>query len=124
MENLHHTEKQLSDLKTGYDITGCLSPFRQNGQPWLIQLPDNPSYWVAVYTTEEKLRAGCIDLNIHDYKIKQVTDGIDFIDSICSVGIRVMLNPYSVREENKTRWTEILPAEQENVSLPSGNQGT
>lgn len=121
MENLHPTEKLLSDLKTGYNITGCLSPFKENGQPWLVQLPGNPSYWVAVYTTEEKLRAGCVDLNIQNYRIKEVTDGVDFLDSICSAGIRVMLNPYSIRSENKTRWTEILPAEQENVSLRSSD---
>lgn len=121
MASLHPTEKMLSDLKTGYDITGCLSPFHENGQPWLIQLPNNPSHWVAVYSTEEKLRQGCIDLNILDYRIKQITDGIDFLNSICSSGVRVMLNPYSILEENKTRWTEILPAEKDDVSLHSND---
>lgn len=112
MESLHPTEKLLSGPK-GTNITGYLSPFRENNQPWLIQLPENPHYWVAIYSDEDKLRIGCADLGIGEgeYKIKQITDGVEFLDSILSAGVRVMLNPYSLRSENKTRWTEIIAGE-------------
>lgn len=104
---VHDTEKLLSNF-TPASITGCLTPFQSDGQPWFVHLPNNPNYWVPVFSTVEKLEAGCVDLNINDYFIKEISDGLEFIESIKIVGLRVMLNPYSVREENKTRWTEIV----------------
>jgi len=102
----HHTEKLLSEPKS-IEVTGCLSPFR-NGQPCFIQMPNNPHFWVAVFSTKDKLEESCADLGITDYTIKQVTDERDFIESIVEGGVRIMLDPYAVRSENKTRWTEII----------------
>lgn len=106
MEDQHPTEKMLSNPKS-IRVTGCLSPFREDGQPVFFQMPDNPNFWVAVFTTKDKLEESCADLGITDYTIKQVTDGKDFVESIVENGVRIMLDPYAIRSENKTRWTEI-----------------
>jgi len=106
MEIQHPTEKLLSKPRS-ISVTGCLSPFR-DGQPCFIQMPGNPHFWVAVFTNKDKLEESCADLGITDYTIKQVTDGKDFIESIVEGGVRIMLDPYAVRSENKTRWTEII----------------
>lgn len=106
MKSQHSTEKFLYESE-GQNITGCLTPFR-NGQPILIQLPENPNFWVAVFSTKYKMEESCVDLGIENYAIKQITDGIDFIESIVEHGIRIMLDPYILRSENKTRWTEIV----------------
>ena len=83
MEPQHHTEKLLSDPKST-NITGYLSPFKHNDQPWLIQMPGNPHFWVAVFSDENKLEESCAELNIRDYKIKQITDGRDFLESFAN----------------------------------------
>ena len=92
----------------GIAVSGYFSPFHHNDQPWLIQMPNNPSYWLAVFSSVEKLEESCADLGIRDYKIKQITDGRDFVESIIEQGVRIMLDPYAVRSENKTRWTEVV----------------
>jgi hypothetical protein len=71
-------------------------------------MPDNPHYWIPVFSTQEKLEKSCAELSIVDYKIKQITDGYDFLDSLREQNVRVMLDPYAVISENKTRWTEIV----------------
>lgn len=88
------------------DITGCLSPFKGT-QPCCVRLPDNDDRWVAVFSTQKRLEKTCLELCISDYNIKQITNGSDFISSILEAGLRIMLNPYLVIEENKTKWTEI-----------------
>lgn len=98
-------EKNLSNLR-GINLNGCLSPFKDNGQPWLVKMPENPHFWVVVFTTKAKLEESCVELGIADYTIKQVIDGRDFVDSIVEGGTGIMLDPYVV--ENKTRWTEVL----------------
>jgi hypothetical protein len=109
MESQHPTEKLLSKPRSieVSEVTGCLTPFK-DGQPWFIRMPNNPSFWVAVFSTKDKLEASCAELGITDYTIKQVTDGRDFIKSIVEGGVRIMRDPYAVRSENKTRWTEII----------------
>ena len=59
MESRHPTEKFLHG-SGGRNITGCLTPFR-HGQPVLIQLPDNPHFWVAVFSTKDKMEEACVD---------------------------------------------------------------
>lgn len=54
MESRHPTEKLLSEPKT-VNITGFLSPFKQNDQPHFIRMPGNPHLWLAVFSTIDKL---------------------------------------------------------------------
>lgn len=98
------SEKFLSEPQK-IDVTGCVSPFKHDYQPWLIQRSKDSDYFVAVFATEQLLKVGCVDFGIGDYKIKQITNGIDFLESIKNANCRVMLNPYNLR--NKTRWTEF-----------------
>lgn len=101
-------EKLLSSQLRAVKVTGFLSPFRHNDQPWVLKMPNNPSCWIAIFSSVEKLEEACADLNIRDYKIKQITDGRDFVESIIEQGVRIMLDPYAIRSENKTRWTEVV----------------
>ena len=103
----HPTEKLLAETKP-VKITDFLSPFQHNGQPYLVQLPGNPYYWVPIFSTEDKLKQSCVELDISDYCIKQITDGRDFLASLSEQNVRVMLDPYAVKSENKTRWTECV----------------
>lgn len=99
------TEKSLSLPKT-INITGCLTPFK-NGQPSFIHLPNNSNFWVAIFTTKDKLEKSCVELGIKDFNIKEVSDGMDFVNSLIEVGVRIMLDPYIVESEGKTFWTEV-----------------
>ena len=107
MEARHPTEKLLSEPKT-INITGYLTPFKQNGQPHLIQMPGNPHFWLAVFSSLVRLEESCAELGFVGYRIKQIDDGRDFIESVMEGGVRIMLDPYRVTSENKTRWTEII----------------
>src|SRR4051812_745900 len=101
------SEIKLSNPKA-IKITGCFVPFYvDTKQPCLIRLPDNPNYWVPVYSTVDKLEESTAQLNIKNYSIKQITDGMDFAGSIFDAGVRIMLDPYVVTSEKKTRWTEV-----------------
>lgn len=90
------------------DINGCLFPVQiGTNQPCLIQLKDNPDYWITIFSTEALLRSGCFALKLFDYKIKCIEEQVEFVDSVISAGVRIMLNPYIVSGE-KTRWTEVM----------------
>jgi hypothetical protein len=85
-----------------------LSPFKHNDQPVLSNLPGIDKHFVLVFTTEEKLHSGMIDMQYGgSYKIKQVTDINEFLGSLREQGVRVMLDPYIVDGE-KTRWIELV----------------
>jgi hypothetical protein len=112
MEPRHSTETVLTETRA-ISITDCLFPSHLNDQPWYMELPDNPFYWVPVFSTQEQLFAWTteVGIQIHEFKIKQIQDGREFLDSIEEGGlglIRVALNPYLVRDRNVTRWTEVL----------------
>lgn len=108
---MHHLiegkERRLSPPRPA-ELTGYYTP-SQNGGPLNIILPGNPSWWVPVFSSVEKMEESCAELGIRDYSVKQITDGFDFVTSIVEAGGRVMLDPYRVSCENKTRWTEIVP---------------
>lgn len=104
---MYINEKMLSPKWKSVEVSGCLIPFR-DGQPILIQIPDNPHSWVAIFSTSDKLEKSCLELGIKsDYSIKQITDGKDFANSILESGLRIMLDPYHDVDQNKTRWTEV-----------------
>lgn len=99
-------EKILSEEFSPVNIDGYFSPFAYNDQPHLVELPDNPNKWIVVFSNVDALKKSCEFLNIKDYKIKRIDDGLDFIDSLKPYGIRVMANPYVIN--GNTRWTEVL----------------
>lgn len=71
-------------------------------------MPGNPHFWLAVFSTLDKLEESCAELGFKDYRIKHIDDGREFIESVMESGVRIMLDPYRVTSENKTRWTEII----------------
>jgi len=71
-------------------------------------MPGTDEHFLLVFTTEEKLHLGIKEMGYDgEYKIKQITDIDDFLDSLRGQGVRVMLDPYIVDGE-KTRWTELV----------------
>jgi len=62
----------------------------------------------CVFSTLDKLEESCAELGFKDYRIKHIDDGREFIESVMEGGVRIMLDPYRVTSENKTRWTEII----------------
>jgi hypothetical protein len=95
------------------DLSGktFLSPFQEVpaapcDQPVFIQMPNIETLFVAVFDDEDKLHKSMEEVGITDYKIKQVTDVKDFIESVCSQGCRIMLNPWRT-DNGTTRWTEL-----------------
>lgn len=94
-----------------------LSPFREvDGapcdQPVFIQMPNIETLFVAVFagvngrTAEELLEESMKECGIEEYKIKQVEGVTEFIESVCSQGYRIMLNPYRT-DAGTTRWAEL-----------------
>jgi len=89
-------------------VTGDLLPMHLNGQPFLAQMPNIIADFVVIFTTEDKLREAMKHFaSGEEYKIKQITDGIEFCESIYEGGARIMRDPYIVDGE-RTHWTEIM----------------
>lgn len=87
-------------------LTGKLMPVhRRDDQPVILTMPNNPSHFVPVFSTESDLRAAMLQAQQKTYKIKQITDGLDFAKSIIEAKCRIMLDPRVV--DGNTRWTEI-----------------
>jgi hypothetical protein len=87
-----------------------LSPFREVpeapcDQPVLMQTPNEQ--FVMVFSSEEKLRTEMKIVGVTNYKIKQVNDEKDFIQSCRGQGVRIALDVSVDVVGNKTRWTEL-----------------
>ena len=111
---LHFHTVQASDL------TGKLMAVLPAGNAALAQIPNNPSFWVPVFDDEEYIHKWLAIAGIADYKLKQITDGLEFLASLEDQGIRVMLNPRQVGL--KIRWTEVMsPATADKKYPPAVN---
>lgn len=121
-------ERVLGDFR-GINITGCLMPvWKDTEQPVMTQIPGVDAYFISVFDNEKALHkqtafvviGNYVTHSEHDgtpvvnidypkecpYKIKQITDGQEFVESILvHPKIRIMLNPRIV--EGKTHWTEV-----------------
>lgn len=83
-------------------IDGYLLPWRQE-QP--VSIIVEGVWFIAIFSTMKKLEQSMEFAGVKEYSIKQIDDGIDFIDSIKEQGGRIMLDPYIVN--GNTRFTEI-----------------
>jgi hypothetical protein len=89
-------------------LTGDLMPVHLDGQPVLVEMPDCRGLFVTIFSSEEKLREQMqLILPGQPYKIKKITDGQEFCESIWEHNIRIMRDPY-VTDGNKTHWTEVM----------------
>lgn len=96
--------RRVTDKILSVNITGYLTPFYSNEQPVLVEFPESDDKFVLVFSTEEKLKEG---MKIIPYdKIKQIQDGVDFLESIIAHA-RVAVDPW-VTSEGNTRWVEVL----------------
>lgn len=100
--------KQVSDKVKEITVIGKLIATFLNGQPVNVILED--TIFICIFSTKEKLETSMKEMNIDQYKIKEITDGPDFLDSVKEY--RVMLDPW-ITERMTTRFTEIKHYEKE-----------
>jgi hypothetical protein len=92
-------------------VTGNLMPTYLDGQPVVARMQNIHSFFVVVFSSEEKLREAMKFLHPGaSYKIKHIDDGEDFCESVWEQGIRIMRDPYIV-DGCKTHWTEVMKNE-------------
>ena len=106
----HFTGKPLKSI----NITGYLFPWdKETDLPVLLRShPDdkNPAYMLPIFSTAEKLYEAMREWLKPDgpWKIKQIQDGIDFINSIHEnqfVRVIIAADPYIVN--GNTRFTAV-----------------
>lgn len=95
--------KRVGELKP-VDLSGKLIPFK-NGQPVFMSLGPLPDLYLPCFDNKEQLEGVMEEVSVTDYTIKQIDDGIEFIDSIPEE-IKIALN-FRRMPSGKTRWTEI-----------------
>ena len=85
-------------------ITGNLMPWRLDcEQPVLVFIEQIP--FLPIFTTEARLRQTMQDIGISDYKIKQIEDGREFLESVIDQ-IRIASDPW-ITDRGTTRFTEV-----------------
>lgn len=97
---------QVSDHVHELSLVGCLIAWKDNG-PVFMRLPGTDDLFIAVFTTEAKLRA----MDIAFDSIKRIDDTVGFISSLpMTVGddtrLRIMHDPYATTQ-GTTRFKEI-----------------
>lgn len=104
-------ESQDAPKRTGtparvIELTGCLMPWDDlKEQPAMLQTPGSPFFYVPVFSEPEKLAAFMGRTGVAFHRIKQITDGPDFMTSF-SNEIKVMHDPYFT-DQGRVRWAEI-----------------
>jgi hypothetical protein len=89
------------------DITGNLLAYK-DGQPVFLNIEGH--CFIAIFSTVEKLHMALREMQIWDYKIKQIDDGFEFIDSL-EGKVRIARDPWTT-EQKTVRFTEVVPSEQ------------
>lgn len=99
--------KRLSNDVKSLDLTGMAMAVHPSGQPVMIEL--DGGRFVVVCSTRDKMEAVLDRIDIRDYRMKQITEGRDFVDSVLFPGspVRLMVDPYI--HEGNTRFTEVFP---------------
>lgn len=124
MSNLKWTGNQVS----GLSLNDHLMPWVDE-QPVVVAHPERPERWVVVFSTPQKLDdymdiymtnlmaeqlraprqrvAGVPIIGVPSYNIKKINDGREFLASIWSGGLHVMLDPHF--KDGKTKFHWVVP---------------
>ncbi len=99
--------RRISDKVQEIDIKGYLCPFKSATQPLALSMPGTDDLFLAVFSTEGKLLRFLWQFDLKHFKIVQINDGPDFLESITG-HYRVMIDPYK-NEDGRIRFIEPLP---------------
>jgi hypothetical protein len=83
--------------------SGKLMPWKDN-QPVGVILEN--IQFICLYSTKEKLDSDMKEMGVSNYSIKQIYDGVEFMESVR--GYRVMLDPYKTLDDNNRQVTRFL----------------
>lgn len=61
----------------------------------------------VIYSTVEKLEEDMRRVGVEKYRIKQIANGQDLVDSLAEENVRIMCDPYVDPTTDCTRFTEI-----------------
>jgi len=94
--------RRISDREVPINLTGYFMPMIEPNVPVLLGMPGTDDLFVAVFSTEKKLRSTMRIFKIGYQRISKVTDGKDFIADIeatnqsggRSYRIRIAIDPY------------------------------
>lgn len=106
-----NNEEQRLGLYESMEITGCLIAVHPDRQPMLLRHP-TAGLSIAIFTTEARLHEGMRVMKESKYRIQQIDDQHEFLESIAesckrgNVSIRVMLDPHVV-DGDKMRWLDV-----------------
>ena len=94
------------------NLTGAFAAFNRDDQPVLVILPPHTTKYVIVHENEFKLREIVKKAGIYEFKVKRVTDGKEFSQSIHDSGLLIAFN---LREEQtpegpRMKWLQPIPS--------------
>lgn len=85
-----------------------IAAWLETGQPVTLMIDGNlTDRWVPIFETPAILYERMAALQIEGYKVQQIEDGFEFLNSIWEGGVRTCYNPRM--EDGKAKWTEITP---------------
>lgn len=85
-------------------IGGTYLAFYEDDSPVVIFLDDQP--FVGVFSTAAKLAESMGQMQVQNYRLKQIANPDDFLNSVTGQQVRICLDPRVVN--GKTRFTELI----------------
>lgn len=102
----HPTGTVLENLT----LTGMLIPWRTTGGPVLLSMPACDDFFLALFSTEGKLREVLGRAGVKFDRIKHIDDGVEFIRSLPTsyedARLRVIVDPWFT-EQGRVRFIEV-----------------
>lgn len=82
MAEEHFAPRSTGKAPVDIDLAGQLTPFYDNGQPVLLNMPKSPHLYLPCFATADELRSAMGRAGVAFDRIKQIDDGPDFLASI------------------------------------------
>lgn len=101
--------RPVSPFAKHVELTGMLFPW-DGVQPVLASMPGSPSFYLALFSDEERLRSFMEEAKIPFRSIKQVQDGPEFLTSFDErhrQTLKIIINPYYL-PNGRVRFTEMF----------------
>jgi len=102
--------KRITDRVLELNLTGHLMPVDENQQPVLLHMVGaGADLFLPVFSTFEKLVAGMELARTPYHKIKQIVDGLEFLESLeeNETKLRVIVDFYK-HENGRIRFQEVF----------------
>jgi hypothetical protein len=95
------------------ELEGCVLPFAFGIVPFMISIENCEDMFLPIFSEKDDLDKFMNDVGkkagVTHWTVKQVDVGgkQEFMDSILSQGVRIMLNP-NIINEHHTKWLEVI----------------